>query len=56
MFLQGSSAPQAGWSIIGVGIRMAQDVGAHRRKMYGEIPSAEKEQWKRAFWYIFLVL
>ena len=34
-------------------IRVAQDVGAHRRKVYNPIPSVESELWKRAFWYGF---
>ncbi|KZT39109.1 hypothetical protein SISSUDRAFT_1003901 [Sistotremastrum suecicum HHB10207 ss-3] len=50
MFLQGSSAPHAGWTMVGVGIRLAQDVGAHRRKVqHGDNP-VEDELWKRAFW------
>ena len=51
MFLQGSSAPQSCWTIIGIGIRLVQDVGAHRRKVYGSSLTAEDELWKRAFWY-----
>ncbi|KAF9001492.1 fungal-specific transcription factor domain-containing protein [Cyathus striatus] len=31
-FLQSSSAPQSCWTMVGIGIRVAQDVGAHRRK------------------------
>jgi hypothetical protein len=50
MFIKGSSAPQASWSIIGVGIRMAQEVGAHRRRVYDNAPCAYNELWKRAFW------
>lgn len=49
-FLQGTSAPQACWTIIGVGVRLAQDVGAHRRKVYNSPPTVEEELWKRAFW------
>jgi hypothetical protein len=49
-FLQGSSVPQTCWLIIGVGIRLAQDVGAHRRKVYGSKPSVVREQWIRVFW------
>ena len=51
-FLQGTSAPQACWTIIGVGIRMAQDVGAHRRKVYSASPTVEEELWRRAFWVL----
>ncbi|EMD31523.1 hypothetical protein CERSUDRAFT_119740 [Gelatoporia subvermispora B] len=52
IFLHGTSAPQACWTIIGVGIRLAQDVGAHRRKVYNPVPTAEEELWKRAFWVL----
>ncbi|KZT67994.1 hypothetical protein DAEQUDRAFT_728533 [Daedalea quercina L-15889] len=52
IFLQGSSAPQASWTLIGVGIRMAQDVGAHRKKVYNVKPTVEEELWKRAFWVL----
>ena len=38
--------------MVGVGIRLAQDVGAHRRKVYGNKLTIEDELWKRAFWYI----
>lgn len=53
MFLQGSSAPQACWTMVGIGIRLAQDVGAHRRKVYSHKLTVEDELWKRAFWYAF---
>ncbi|KAL4249328.1 ABC-transporter-regulating transcription factor-like protein [Abortiporus biennis] len=51
-FLQGTSAPQACWTVIGVGIRLAQDVGAHRRKVYNTESTVEEELWKRAFWVL----
>ncbi|KAF8557065.1 hypothetical protein OG21DRAFT_1435731 [Imleria badia] len=54
LFLHGTSAPQACWTIVGIGIRLAQDVGAHRRKSYNEAPSVEGELWKRAFWVLVL--
>ncbi|KAF8643172.1 hypothetical protein AX16_009214 [Volvariella volvacea WC 439] len=50
-FLQGTSAPQACWTMVGIGIRLAQDVGAHRKKANREV-SAEGELWKRAFWVL----
>ncbi|GLB45768.1 putative fungal specific transcription factor [Lyophyllum shimeji] len=52
MFLQGSSAPQSCWTMIGIGIRLAQDVGAHRRKFEREHLTVEDELWKRAFWIL----
>ncbi|XP_006459669.1 hypothetical protein AGABI2DRAFT_218980, partial [Agaricus bisporus var. bisporus H97] len=52
LFLHGSSAPQACWAMVGVGLRLAQDVGAHRkRKMKGPM-TVEDELWKRAFWVL----
>ncbi|KAL0953207.1 hypothetical protein HGRIS_004462 [Hohenbuehelia grisea] len=51
-FLQGSSAPDACWTMVGIGIRLAQDVGAHRRKGQNHRPTVEDEQWKRAFWVL----
>lgn len=35
--------------MIGIGIRIAQDVGAHRKKAPNP-PSVEGELWKRAWW------
>ncbi|KAJ3553324.1 hypothetical protein NP233_g12670 [Leucocoprinus birnbaumii] len=53
LFLQGSSAPQACWAMVGVGIRLAQDVGAHRKRKATDSPlTVEDELWKRAFWVL----
>jgi hypothetical protein len=38
--------------MVGIGIRLAQDVGAHRRKIYNRKPTVEDELWKRAFWWV----
>ncbi|KAJ7495523.1 fungal-specific transcription factor domain-containing protein [Mycena latifolia] len=51
-YLESLSAPQASWTLIGVGLRLAQDVGAHRRTPCVEKPSVERELWKRAFWVL----
>ncbi|KAH6913531.1 fungal-specific transcription factor domain-containing protein [Coprinopsis sp. MPI-PUGE-AT-0042] len=51
-FLQGSSAPQSCWTMVGIGIRLAQDVGAHRKRVNKSGPSADDELWKRAFWVL----
>jgi Fungal specific transcription factor domain len=51
-YLLGCSAPQQSWVMIGIGIRVAQDVGAHRRKYKTENITVEDELWKRAFWYV----
>jgi hypothetical protein len=39
---------------VGFGICLAQDAGAHRRKVHQDVPTAEDEQWKRGFWYVIL--
>jgi hypothetical protein len=36
--------------MVGVGLRLAQDVGAHRRRSPNARPTVEDELWKRAFW------
>lgn len=51
LFLDGTTAPQAIWTAVGVGIRAALEVGVHRKKMYASTPIVEEELWRRAFWY-----
>ncbi|KAJ7734158.1 fungal-specific transcription factor domain-containing protein [Mycena maculata] len=51
-FLEAFSSLHSCWTLLGVGIRLAQDVGAHRRKSQHETPSVERELWKRAFWIL----
>ncbi|KAF8625882.1 hypothetical protein AX15_005149 [Amanita polypyramis BW_CC] len=51
-FLRFSSAPHACWTMVGIGIRIAQDVGAHRRKVHTSDWTAEDELRKRAFWVL----
>ncbi|KAJ7065758.1 fungal-specific transcription factor domain-containing protein, partial [Mycena amicta] len=38
------------WTIVGTALRMAQDVGAHRRPRTPSPPTVESELWNRAFW------
>nr|QDK64611.1 cellulolytic transcriptional activator 2 [Ganoderma lucidum] len=49
-FLALSTRPQGSWTVMGLGLRMAQDVGAHRKKVYHAKPSLEDELWRRAVW------
>ena len=42
--------------MIGIGIRVAQDVGAHRRKYATQDLTIEDELWKRAFWCVAFLL
>lgn len=50
IYVQGTSAPQASWFMIGAGIRVGMDIGIHRRKVYGKVLTVDEETWKRAFW------
>ncbi|RPD73737.1 hypothetical protein L226DRAFT_96508 [Lentinus tigrinus ALCF2SS1-7] len=51
-YITSSNLPQSNWMVLTLGIRMAVDAGAHRKKTYGTIPTIEQEQWKRAFWVL----
>ncbi|KAF7340578.1 Zn(2)-C6 fungal-type domain-containing protein [Mycena sanguinolenta] len=44
------SDPTACWNLIGIGLRLAQDVGAHRQRTGP--PTVESELRKRAFWVL----
>ncbi|CAE6514421.1 unnamed protein product, partial [Rhizoctonia solani] len=52
LFLQGSSSHFSGWTVLGIGIRLAQDIGAHRKK---EGVTIENELYKRAFWSLLVL-
>ncbi|KAF9507697.1 hypothetical protein BS47DRAFT_1377865 [Hydnum rufescens UP504] len=54
-YLQATSAPHSAWTILGIGIRCAQDVGAHRRKTHGGKITLQDEQWKRVFWCLIVL-
>ncbi|KAI3613831.1 hypothetical protein WG66_013584 [Moniliophthora roreri] len=45
---------EAVWTIIGLGIRCAQQRGLHRRKPKGQKPTVAHELWKRAFNWILV--
>ncbi|KAK0209141.1 fungal-specific transcription factor domain-containing protein, partial [Desarmillaria ectypa] len=52
-FYLGSSVPQQSWTMAGVGLRIAQDAGAHRKKSSSHSPvknTVDAELWKRVFW------
>ncbi|KAI0644483.1 fungal-specific transcription factor domain-containing protein [Trametes meyenii] len=49
-YIGGYSHPHNTWTIVGLGLRVAQDVGIHRKKTYGLLSKVEGELWKRAFW------
>ncbi|KIK51276.1 hypothetical protein GYMLUDRAFT_78264 [Collybiopsis luxurians FD-317 M1] len=54
LFMQATTTPEACWIIVSIGVRFAQDVGAHRRKQSdSEKPTIENELWKRVFWMLY---
>ncbi|KAK0210026.1 fungal-specific transcription factor domain-containing protein [Desarmillaria ectypa] len=53
-FIYGSSLPLA-WTVAGVGLRLAMDVGAHRRRANEGPICADTELWKRAFWSLLII-
>ncbi|OCH92284.1 hypothetical protein OBBRIDRAFT_791396 [Obba rivulosa] len=52
MYLRGTVAHSVSWLYLSIGVRKAQDVGAHRKKVYGRKSTVEEELWKRAFWHL----
>lgn len=52
--MQSSFEPHNAWIIIGLGLRSAQDVGMHRRRvpLPGQTLSVEDEMKKRSFWCV----
>ncbi|KZV76630.1 hypothetical protein PENSPDRAFT_646069 [Peniophora sp. CONT] len=55
LFLQGSSSLQVAWTLVGIGLRLAQGLGAHRRRTYAGKPSLHKEMMRRAFWTLVFI-
>jgi hypothetical protein len=50
MLMNGTSDTVSTWAQAGIGLRVMQNVGAHRKKVYGLTPSVTDELWRRAFW------
>lgn len=50
MYIAGSPVPHAMYAVVGHGIRLAIDMGAHKRVAYGARPTVEDELKKRAMW------
>ncbi|KAJ6500093.1 fungal-specific transcription factor domain-containing protein, partial [Mycena vitilis] len=55
VFLQGTGCPELCWVLTSIGIRLAQDVGAHRRRRYTGDKPAEDQLWTRAFWVLVCI-
>ncbi|KAG9005818.1 hypothetical protein FRB93_009214 [Tulasnella sp. JGI-2019a] len=55
IYLQGTSSPHAAWLTVGIGLRSAEDIGAHREKVYNPDHAFENQLWKRAFWCLVVI-
>ncbi|CAE7182368.1 unnamed protein product [Rhizoctonia solani] len=57
LLVHSSFEPHNAWIIVGLGLRSAQDVGMHRRRVPppGEALSVEDEMKKRAFWALLFL-
>ncbi|KAJ7783249.1 fungal-specific transcription factor domain-containing protein [Mycena metata] len=49
-YVRGTVNHSAGWIFVSIGLRKAQELGAHRKKLYSRTPNVTEELWKRAFW------
>ncbi len=47
----GTSIPQFSWTVTGIGLRSAIEIGLHRRKPEGHKLTVDDELKKRSFWY-----
>ncbi len=55
LFLYGTTTPEISFLLIGVGVRLAQDVGAHRKRVKTlKEWTTEDELWKRIFWALVI--
>ncbi|KAK0466862.1 fungal-specific transcription factor domain-containing protein [Desarmillaria tabescens] len=54
-FMKGCSIPQAGWTIVGVALRVAQEAGVHRKRTHEGPNNAEAESWRRVFWCLVCI-
>ncbi|KAF9068619.1 fungal-specific transcription factor domain-containing protein [Rhodocollybia butyracea] len=52
---QNSPSQEEGWSLLSSGIRLAQAMGAHRKKVYASKLTVTDELWKRAFWCLYML-
>ncbi|KAJ7696748.1 fungal-specific transcription factor domain-containing protein [Mycena rosella] len=52
LYLAGGSSPEECWTLVGLGVRMAYDVGAHRRIRSRSGETIESEMYRRTFWML----
>ncbi|KAF7320555.1 Fungal-trans domain-containing protein [Mycena chlorophos] len=51
-YLEHMSSPHICWNLIGLALRLAQDLGIHRRTKHDQQISVEREQCKRVLWVL----
>ncbi|KAF8727581.1 hypothetical protein AX14_007261 [Amanita brunnescens Koide BX004] len=55
LFGKSAARPQGIWVHIGLGLKLAQEIGVHRRRPRSDKPpTVEDELWKRAFWVLLV--
>ncbi|CAK5280849.1 unnamed protein product [Mycena citricolor] len=54
LYVSSGSRPEETWMLVGLGLRMAVDVGAHRRIRSTHDSPAEAEMYKRVFWLLMI--
>ncbi|KAJ7626546.1 fungal-specific transcription factor domain-containing protein [Mycena polygramma] len=52
LFLGGTTTPRSAWLLSAIGLRIAHEMGAHRRSRYSTGSKVEGELLKRAFWLL----
>ncbi|KAJ6601097.1 fungal-specific transcription factor domain-containing protein [Mycena vulgaris] len=52
LYLASGSTPEQCWALVGAGVRMAYDVGAHRRIRSRSGENIESELYRRVFWVL----
>ncbi|PBK78576.1 hypothetical protein ARMSODRAFT_873708 [Armillaria solidipes] len=55
VFMLGCSVPQTAWTLAGIGLRVAQEAGAHRKRAHECPNNAEAESWRRVFWCLLYI-
>ncbi|KAJ8473474.1 hypothetical protein ONZ45_g16282 [Pleurotus djamor] len=51
-FLRDSSVGHSCWTLVGIALRLAQEVGVHKWRRKNRAPTVENELWMRAFWIL----
>jgi hypothetical protein len=54
IYVHGMLPPHEAWIMVGIGLRLAQDLGAHSRQSHRTALTVEDELLKRAFWALLV--